>query len=65
MMNLRPWNLWAPDGSPYPGTEETVQVLERVLAKNPNHPGAIHLYIHAVEASKKTWPSRRRQGSTA
>jgi tetratricopeptide (TPR) repeat protein len=52
MMNLRPWNLWAPDGSPYPGTEETVQVLERVLAKNPNHPGAIHLYIHAVEASK-------------
>ena len=51
MMNLRPWNLWTPDGKPQPGTEELVQALERVLAKDPNHPGAIHLYIHAVEAS--------------
>jgi tetratricopeptide (TPR) repeat protein len=51
MMNLRPWNLWTPDGKPQPGTEEIVQTLERVLAKDPNHPGAIHLYIHAVEAS--------------
>ena len=49
-MNLRPWNLWTADGAPYPGTEEIVQTLERVLAKNPNHPGALHLYIHAVEA---------------
>jgi tetratricopeptide (TPR) repeat protein len=49
-MNLRPWNLWAPDGSAYPGTDEIVQTLERVLAKQPNHPGALHLYIHAVEA---------------
>ena len=49
-MNLRPWNLWTPEGAPYPGTEEIVQTLERVLAKNPNHPGALHLYIHAVEA---------------
>jgi hypothetical protein len=53
MMNLRPWNLWAPDGTPQPGTEELVQTLERVLAKDPNHPGAIHLYIHAVEASRQ------------
>jgi tetratricopeptide (TPR) repeat protein len=51
MMNLRPWNLWKPDGTPHPGTEELVQALERVLAKNPDHPGAVHLYIHAVEAS--------------
>jgi tetratricopeptide (TPR) repeat protein len=50
MMNLRPWNLWMPDGTPHPGTEEVVQVLERVLARNPDHPGALHLYIHAVEA---------------
>jgi tetratricopeptide (TPR) repeat protein len=56
MMNLRPWNLWMPDGTPQPGTEEIVQTLERVLAKNPDHPGAIHLYIHAVEAS--TQPGR-------
>ena len=52
-MNLRPWNLWAPDGTPNPGTEEIVQTLEGVLARAPNHPGAIHLYIHAVEASAK------------
>jgi tetratricopeptide (TPR) repeat protein len=52
MMNLRPWNLWSPDGAPYPGTEEIVVTLERVLAKNPDHPGAIHLYIHSVEASQ-------------
>ncbi len=51
MMNLRPWNLWTPDGQPQPGTDEIVQTLERVLADNPNHPGALHLYIHAVEAS--------------
>jgi tetratricopeptide (TPR) repeat protein len=50
-MNLRPWNLWAADGTAYPGTDEIVQTLERVLAKNANHPGALHLYIHAVEAS--------------
>jgi tetratricopeptide (TPR) repeat protein len=53
MMNLRPWNLWTPDGAPHPGTEELVQTLERVLARNPDHPGAIHLYIHAVEASRQ------------
>jgi tetratricopeptide (TPR) repeat protein len=53
MMNLRPWNLWAPDGAPHPGTEELVQTLERVLAREPNHPGAIHLYIHALEASRQ------------
>jgi hypothetical protein len=51
-MNLRPWNLWAPDGTPHSGTEEIVATLERVLARNANHPGALHLYIHAVEASR-------------
>src|SRR5882672_8681621 len=56
MMNLRPWNLWTPEGAPQPGTGEIVQTLERVIARNPNHPGALHLYIHAVEAS--TQPAR-------
>jgi len=51
MMDLRPWDLWTNDGKPQPGTLEIVQTLERVLAKNPNHPGANHYYIHAVEAS--------------
>jgi len=53
MMNLRPWSLWTPDGAPQPGTEEIVATLERVIAKNPNHPGALHLYIHTVEASRE------------
>ena len=51
MMDLRPWRLWSADGKPAEGTEEIVTVLESVLRRNPNHPGAIHYYIHAVEAS--------------
>lgn len=50
-MDLRPWQLWSSDGKPAEGTEEIVAVLESVLRRNPNHPGAIHYYIHAIEAS--------------
>ena len=51
LMDLRPWNYWRrEDGTPYPGTETIVAQLERVIAANPNHPGACHFYIHAVEA---------------
>lgn len=51
MMNLRPWQLWSLDGKPAEGTLEIVAVLEGVLKRNPNHTGANHYYIHAVEAS--------------
>jgi tetratricopeptide (TPR) repeat protein len=50
LMDLRPWNYWKPDGTPYPGTDEIVRQLKRVITRNPNHPGACHYYIHAVEA---------------
>jgi tetratricopeptide (TPR) repeat protein len=50
-MDLRPWQLWTSDGKPAAGTEEIVAVLESVLRRDPNHPGAIHYYIHTVEAS--------------
>ena len=50
LMDLRPWNYWMRDGSAYPGTDVIVSTLERVLAKNPNHPGANHYYIHTMEA---------------
>ena len=50
-MNLHPWGLWHPDGTPERGTEEIVATLESVLKRDPNHLGAIHYYIHAVEAS--------------
>jgi tetratricopeptide (TPR) repeat protein len=53
MMNLRPWGLWTKDGQPERGTEEIVSTLESVLKRDPNHPGAIHYYIHAVEASNQ------------
>jgi tetratricopeptide (TPR) repeat protein len=51
LMNLNPWKLWSLDGKPAEGTEEIVQVLESVLQRNPNHAGANHYYIHALEAS--------------
>lgn len=50
-MDLRPWQLWTSDGKPAEGTEEIVAVLESVLRRDPDHIGAIHYYIHAVEAS--------------
>ncbi|HLN02682.1 MAG TPA: hypothetical protein VK335_25560 [Bryobacteraceae bacterium] len=50
-MDLHPWQLWTADGKPAAGTEEIVATLESVLKRNPNHIGANHFYIHAVEAS--------------
>jgi len=51
MMDLRPWQLWTRDGKAEPGTEEILAALEKVLAVQPDHPGANHFYIHATEAS--------------
>src|SRR3989440_5892302 len=50
-MNLNPWKLWTADGKPAEGTDEIVATLESVLKRDPNHLGANHYYIHAVEAS--------------
>ncbi len=52
VMDLRPWDYWTRDHRPYPETIEVMRVLEDVLANNPNHPGAIHLYIHTVELAR-------------
>ena len=51
LMDLQPWDLWTKDGKPKGNTPEILAVLERVLELNPDHPGANHFYIHAVEAS--------------
>src|SRR6184192_517469 len=62
-MNLNPWHLWTADGKPAEGTEEIVRVLESVLKRDPNHLGANHYYIHAVEASphpERALPSAER-----
>lgn len=53
LMNLHPWKLWTPDGKPGEDTVEIVVVLESVLKRDPNHPGANHYYVHAVEASRE------------
>ena len=52
LMDLRPWNYWTRDGVPYEGTSEAVAALERVLAANPRHPGALHYWIHLWEPTK-------------
>ena len=65
LMNLRPWQLWSLSGEPAPGTLEIVEILERILRRSPQHPGANHYYIHAVEASKtpeRALPSAMRLG---
>lgn len=51
LMDLQPWNQWSPEGIANDGTDEVLKTLDRVLALNPKHPLALHLYIHAVEAS--------------
>jgi tetratricopeptide (TPR) repeat protein len=50
VMDLRPWGYWTRDGTPYDRTPEIVELTEKVVGKNPNHPGALHLYIHLMEA---------------
>jgi tetratricopeptide (TPR) repeat protein len=51
LMDTSPWNYWQPDGTPHPFTPEVLESLESVLRAHPTHPGALHLYIHATEAS--------------
>jgi tetratricopeptide (TPR) repeat protein len=60
-MNLHPWGLWHPDGTPEAGTDEIVSTLESVIRRDPNHMGAVHYYIHAVEASQS--PERALAGA--
>lgn len=52
LMDLSPWQYWSRDGKPRPNTPELLAQLERVIAANPNHPGACHFFIHAVEAAQ-------------
>jgi tetratricopeptide (TPR) repeat protein len=65
LMTLTPWAWYLPDQTPNTYTLEAERLLEGVLAKNPNHPGANHFYIHAVESSKtpeRAIPSADRLG---
>jgi tetratricopeptide (TPR) repeat protein len=53
LMDLQPWDYWTADGRPKGRAEEIVATLERALTIHPDHPGACHYYIHAVEASSR------------
>ena len=59
LMDTSPWNYWNLDGSPRELTPEVLATLESVLSRKPDHLGAIHFYIHAVEASPN--PGRAEQ----
>jgi tetratricopeptide (TPR) repeat protein len=63
LMNTMPWDYWGPDGEAKPDTQAVIASLEAVMAANPDHPLALHLYIHALEASsnaKKAEPAADR-----
>lgn len=51
LMDTRPWDQWTNDGKPQPGTAEVLSALEAALKLAPDHPGGLHLTIHALEAS--------------
>jgi len=50
MMNLRPWDYWQRDGQPQDGYADVIALTERVIDRAPQHPGALHLYVHLMEA---------------
>ena len=51
LMNTMPWDYWGPDGEAKPDTQAVIASLEAVMEADPDHPLALHLYIHALEAS--------------
>jgi tetratricopeptide (TPR) repeat protein len=68
LMNLTPWQLWTKDGKPAENTAEIVSTLEAAIKRQPDHIGANHLYIHAVEASRspgRALPSADKLGKLA
>lgn len=53
MMDLQPWAYWDEEGRPLGNTSKIVKALEGIIDRNGDHAGALHLYIHAVEASNE------------
>ena len=51
LMNLIPWRYWTSTGQPAAETPEIIAALESALRIDPDHLGANHYYIHALEAS--------------
>jgi len=53
LMDTRPWNYWTNDGNPRPDTLDVLAFIEQAITLDPNHPLALHLHIHALEASRQ------------
>jgi len=51
VMDLRPWGYWQRDGAPHEYTADIVALTERVMTRNPKHPGALHMYVHLMEGT--------------
>ena len=51
VMDLRPWGYWQRDGAPHARTGDIVALTEDVIARNPKHPGAVHMFIHLMEGT--------------
>lgn len=52
MMDTQPWDYWQLDGhTPKGHAPQIVATLQDVIKRDPSHPGALHLYIHALEAT--------------
>ncbi len=68
LMDTSPWNYWQADLTPKPNAAQALKVIESVLSRVRQHPGADHLYIHLVEAGphpEKGVPSADRLGKFA
>ncbi|MBD1913630.1 MULTISPECIES: hypothetical protein [unclassified Leptolyngbya] len=52
LMDTMPWDYWQEDGEPKPEGAEIIATLESLLQRYPDHAGALHLYIHAVESKR-------------
>ncbi|MFK7935042.1 MAG: hypothetical protein AB8G22_16140 [Saprospiraceae bacterium] len=53
LLDLHPWDLWESSGDPKPWTPEIIDILEAILEQDSDHPQALHLYIHTLEASSE------------
>jgi tetratricopeptide (TPR) repeat protein len=65
LMDLQPWDYWEGGSKPKGRVGDILAQLEKVLKSMPDHPGAIHYYIHLVEASgdpKRALPHAQRLG---
>ena len=55
LMNLSPWDYWTAEGTPREHTQEILDTLRATIRRHPGHEGALHYFIHAVEAAHPAW----------